>query len=324
MKGISFFKDAEYERRMHEEVEPWKRSQVRMNRYHTNDGTRNTCYYALQEKPRGSVVIVHGFTEYSGRYMEMMYYYFEAGYSVYFLEQRGHGRSGRKVRSVSHVHVGSFNEYVGDLKYLMDHVVNRLEPETRKLLFCHSMGGAVGALFLEQYPEYFTAAVLSSPMIAIHYGDTPKFLLKAYSDISYILGRMGRPLPGNHDFTGEDDFENSCSLSPARYARDMEERRTHRAYQTSTGTLGWARAAMKASDRLLADAGRIAVPLLICQAGLETLVDNGAQERFASLVDGAELIRFPAAKHEIFNGDDETIETYYETVIRFFDEMAGE
>lgn len=319
---ISFFKDEEYERRMQEEVEPWKRSAVRMNRYHTNDGTRNTCYYALHENPKGSIVIVHGFTEYSGRYMEMMYYYYQAGYSVYFLEQRGHGRSGRKVASVTRVYVGSFDEYVRDLKYLMDHVVSRMEPDTRKLLFCHSMGGAVGALFLEQYPDCFAAAVLSSPMIGINFGSRPKLMLRALSGLALMLGWEGRPLGGNDEFNGEDDYENSCSLSPARYARDMKDRRAHRAYQTSVGTYGWARAAMKGCDQLLTHAGKIAVPVLLCQAGLEALVDNEAQDRFAALVPSVKLVRFPSAKHEIFNGDDETVETYFETVIRFFDEQV--
>ena len=322
MTGISFFKDAEYKKRMQEELEPWKRSAVRMNRYHTNDGTRNTCYYALHEKPKGSVVIVHGFTEYSGRYMEMMYYYYQAGYSVYFLEQRGHGRSGRKVASVTRVHVGSFEEYVQDLKYLIDHVVNRMEPDTYKILYCHSMGGAVGALFLEQYPDCFKAAVLSSPMIGINFGDRPKPLLRVFSGAAFMLGWSGRPLWGNDEFTGEEDFENSCAQSPARYARDLEDRKAHKAYQTSVGTYGWARAAMKACDKLMAHAGEIVVPVLLFQAGLETLVDNEAQDRFAADVSLAKLIRFPSAKHEIFNGDDETIETYFETVIRFFDEQT--
>ncbi|MBQ6469835.1 MAG: alpha/beta hydrolase, partial [Lachnospiraceae bacterium] len=32
---------------------------------------------------------------------------------------------------------------------------------------CHSMGGTAGAMFLETYPDVFSCAVLSSPMLKV-------------------------------------------------------------------------------------------------------------------------------------------------------------
>ena len=42
--------------------------------------------------------------------------------------------------------------------------------EQKLFLFAHSMGGAIGADFLEEYPEYFNSAILSAPMFQVNTG----------------------------------------------------------------------------------------------------------------------------------------------------------
>ncbi|MBR4745535.1 MAG: alpha/beta hydrolase, partial [Clostridia bacterium] len=68
-----------------------------------------------------------------------------------FYEQRGHGFSQGKGKEPDVVHVDSYREYVEDLKAFMDHVVNPQTEGLKHILYAHSMGGAVSALFLEQY-----------------------------------------------------------------------------------------------------------------------------------------------------------------------------
>jgi len=70
--------------------------------------------------------------------------------------------------------------------------------------------------FLEEYPDDFRAAALSSPMIRINSGNTPAWQVKALSVLSVLLGWQMRTLPGSREFSGEDDFENSCSVSRSR------------------------------------------------------------------------------------------------------------
>ena len=48
-------------------------------------------------------------------------------------------------------------------------IVRNENPGKKMVLYAHSMGGAIGALVLEQYPELFDCAVLTSPMLKMKF-----------------------------------------------------------------------------------------------------------------------------------------------------------
>ena len=59
----------------------------------------------LAEKPKGVIIISHGFTEAAPKYDEMIYYFLKAGYHVYMPEHMGHGQSYRLTADSSLVHL---------------------------------------------------------------------------------------------------------------------------------------------------------------------------------------------------------------------------
>ena len=72
------------------------------------DGTAlYTCHYR-SDTPRGTVVLVHGFSETAEKYHEFIYYLLREGLSVLTFDHRGHGRSGRTA-PVGVIHVGRFS-----------------------------------------------------------------------------------------------------------------------------------------------------------------------------------------------------------------------
>lgn len=80
------------------------------------------AYCAIPEKPKKALVFVHGFCEFFGKYHELFYDFYHAGYAVFFYEQRGFGKSLREVSDKDAVYVGNFAEYVEDLKLFTDEV----------------------------------------------------------------------------------------------------------------------------------------------------------------------------------------------------------
>ena len=51
-----------------------------------------------ESEPRAVLLIAHGLTEHSGRYMNVVNYFVPKGYAVYGLDHTGHGRSkGKRV-----------------------------------------------------------------------------------------------------------------------------------------------------------------------------------------------------------------------------------
>lgn len=84
----------------------------------------------------------------------------DAGFAVYVLDQRGHGRSGGRRG-----HLSRFSQLLGDLQAFRRAVRSRLDAP--QVLVGHGFGGLVVLRYLETQPgEPPAAAVISSPWLA--------------------------------------------------------------------------------------------------------------------------------------------------------------
>lgn len=108
----------------------------------------------------GVVVMIHGFTEHSGRYAELAGELNLAGLAMETLDLRGHGRSdGRRAWIVE------FDDFLSDL----DQYHGLLRSEWAKVplfLLGHSMGGLVAARWASLRPEAVEGVILSAPALA--------------------------------------------------------------------------------------------------------------------------------------------------------------
>ena len=69
------------------------------------------------DAPRGTVLLVHGFTESADKFAELIHSLLRNGYSALAYDQRGHGRSWRDPAleaDPSLTHVDDFEEYVAE------------------------------------------------------------------------------------------------------------------------------------------------------------------------------------------------------------------
>ena len=91
-----FFGEEDFESRMETEAKPVL-SMVQSGDFKGCDG--NTIHYEalINSDEKAAIVISHGFCEFYPKYHEMFYYFYEAGYSVFFVEHRGHGFSYREI-----------------------------------------------------------------------------------------------------------------------------------------------------------------------------------------------------------------------------------
>lgn len=322
--------DAEsYKTFMETKMPSWLDAHVTALDFKSFDGRMIRCYEILNPDAKGILVMTHGYSGYFQKFHELSYNFFEEGYSIFFLELRGHGFSSRSVPELDRIDVTDFSEYVSDMKELLGQIV---KPEAERtalplFLFAHSMGGCVSALFLSRYPEYFQAAILSSPMIAINYGSTPLWRIGFMMSLSKLFGWNNRLLPGAEPFDGRPDYEGSGALSRARYDYDFSWRvnpEMQGKISMINGTYRWARAAFQATREVQKCGSRIRCPLLLCQAGVDTYVDNAAQERFMKDVEKGLLLRFPEARHEIFNSDGEILSRYCRSLFEFLEQHRSD
>lgn len=310
--------------RLEEVIKPWIEEHAVNEKITSADGVELNTYYVLNPHSDTAIVMVHGFCEFFGKYHELFYRFFHEGFSVFFLELRGYGKSGNTRSYEDHrVTVGSFSEYVEDLHAFMIKSVSVHAPCLFHVLYSHSMGGAVSALYLEKYTDDFVCAILSSPMMEIDYGKIPDAAVAAAGVYSDTVDNDDQYAPGQHAFTGRYDFENSSALSRERYDYQFRQRLADPDYRTWGGTWSWAKAARRASRKAVRQAGRIQIPVLVFQAENDSLVRPDGQKSFCRRAPHAVLVQVKDTKHEIYASSDPVIERYIEDITVFIRAMVS-
>lgn len=276
------------------------------------------------EHPKAVIVISHGFTESIQKFTESVYYMLQAGYEVWGLDHRGHGYSYRENGNPFVVHTDHFKSYILDLKHLVTKHVKRDAGGLPIYLYCHSMGGCIGAWIIERYPNLFDKAVLSSPMLGLDFGRIPVPLMYAGAKLKSMGGKRTEAMQPVNEIEPE-SFENSCDSSECRYHYYYSKRFADRKLQTRAPSLGWGMEAAKACARVTSKywMSRIQIPVLLCQAGNDTVVKNSAQLKFVSGVQACEFFRMPNMKHELYMTDSPMLIQYWERIFAFLEPAAA-
>jgi len=128
-----------------------------------------------------ALILVHGFTEHSGRYAELAEAVVAGGVAVYAADLRGHGRS-----EGERVYVRSFGDYVADLEVLFQRV-RRREPGKPLFLFGHSMGGTIATAFALERQDALSGLIVS--------GSTLRLGSRAFPRLRRLAGLAGLLLP---------------------------------------------------------------------------------------------------------------------------------
>jgi len=125
--------------------------------------------------PRASLIVVHGLSEHSSRYMNLVNALVPLGITVYAFDHRGHGRSTNKRVA----HVNDWAEYRGDVRAFVE-LVSAQEGDVPLFLMGHSMGGLIVANYVLLHPQGLRGVILSAPPL----GDV------GVSPLLRLLGRV--------------------------------------------------------------------------------------------------------------------------------------
>lgn len=288
-------------------------------------GQNNKEIYYRQYEVKDSkavIVISHGFCETYNKYIDFIEFLNNNLFSVYILEHRGHGNSGRLGIDNSQIYVEDFNYYIEDLKEFLDSVVMYNLNDRKLFLYAHSMGGGIGALFLETYPKYFEAAILNCPMLEIHTGKYPYWFSKLVSDFYCLLGKGKSYVLGHKPYNPNFNYllENSGTSSEERFNEFLRYQKEHENSQTTGASYKWLNESFKAlkSIKKPENIQKVEIPVLLFQAGKDTFVKPDGQNIFAKYAKNCKLIRIEEAKHEIYIERDEIREPYLKQVLDFY------
>lgn len=271
---------------------------------------------------KGAVVISHGFCESIEKYKEVIFYFITAGYQVYLADHRGHGRSLRVTKHPNMVHIDRFSDYVEDLHAFIQSVVIPHCGALPLYLYAHSMGGGIGALYLETYPDTFSKAILTAPMLAVSMGPVPSFLARALGFIMVKLHRQECYAPGQHAFIPGESWQESGSSCEERFQYYQKKKETTPLFQNCGSSYGWAYEALCACRRITQkrNCAKITIPVLVFQSIEDGFVKASGIKRFVKNVPSARLIPISGSRHEIYNSSNQVLLPYYQEIFRFLGE----
>ena len=211
-----------------------------------------------EDGPAGVVIVVHGFTEHSGRYAELAAALVRHGYAVHAADLRGHGRS-----EGDRVWVGSFDEFAADLEALVE-LARRDQPGHPVLLFGHSMGAAIVARFVQTRRPEVNAVALSAPPVRVGRHVFP-ILQRMASLVGRWFPRLRVVRLGSSWISRDPQAVADFRSDPLVF---------HDRFPARTGS-----EILRAGPRILAEAGAIRSPLLILQGTGDRIVDPGGSRQ---------------------------------------------
>jgi acylglycerol lipase len=136
--------------------------------------------------PHAVVLLVHGASEHSGRYGYVAAALTAAGYAVYALDHRGHGRS-EGSRAV----LNRMSAAVTDVDQLVLQATDE-NPGRPVFMLGHSMGGTVAVSYCLRHQDRLSGLILSGPLAALAAAPAPLlFIGRVLSALTPSLGLVG-------------------------------------------------------------------------------------------------------------------------------------
>ncbi|GAA5135634.1 alpha/beta fold hydrolase [Thalassotalea piscium] len=271
-------------------------------------------YAQFITNPQGQCLVISpGRTEGYIKYQELAYDLAKQGYNIFIIDHRGQGLSQRMASNTHKGYVKNFDDYAHDqATFIQQHVLPHCLPNTKPLVLAHSMGGAITVRVLQLYPDLVKAAVLASPMFAINLGGIPSWLAKGLVNTGVMLNNLFSSEPwyfiGFGDYQEVSFADNLLTQSEQRYQGIINNFQKQPSLQVGGVTFQWLKQAFQVNNDIFNDIHQLKTPILILQAGNDTIVDNATQDEFCTalyqqnkrLCPDRVPFRVDGAYHELF------------------------
>jgi len=265
----------------------------------------------IQQADFPTIIIVPGRCESYLKYQELSFDLYRQGYNIFIIDHRGQGLSGRLFPNLNKGYVTKFQDYIDDLQYLVEKVVTQ-HCSDKPYILAHSMGGAIAVRFMQDFPDAIKAAVISSPMLGFHAGLLPNWAARSLVAVKVSLNNIISKNPwyflGQKDYSAVSFTENKLTHSIPRYQHFIDLYNNNKAIQLGGVTSHWLIQSISAQKEIFAKLFQLKTPLLLLQAGSDTIVCQQAQNDFCqqlhilhpqSCPNGLPS-RFDGAYHELF------------------------
>ncbi len=260
------------------------------------NGTKRALYEwraSDEDRPLGSLLIIHGLGEHGGRYASEAQFFAERGLHVYCMDVMGHGYSDGARGCIP-----SYDALLDDVEMAIQTVGQR--SGNRPLaLWGHSMGGNLVINYLLRRQNRPQCAIASAPMLQP--GRPPG---KTYLWCARMLERV---LP-NHIITPPVRLED-CTSVPEMQSAMRDDKLFHRRLSLRLGA-----ALIDSGQWAIEHARQLKTSLLVAHGVHDAITSSAASIQFC-LQSGAlaQMALYPAYKHDLHRdvGRQEILESYF-------------
>lgn len=237
-------------------------------------------------KPRGVVVIVHGFNSHSGQYLWVGEQFAAQGLAVYALDLRGRGRS-----EGERYYVEQMEDYVEDVQTLVK-TAKAENPNLPVFVLGHSAGGVISCHYMLSHQSEVNGFVCESFAFEL---PVPDIVLSFLKGISYIT-------PHTHVF----------SLKNKDFSRDsavVESMNNDVLIKGESQPAQTGKVLINASRQLREDAPQITLPVLILHGTEDKATSPSGSQHFYENVGSADktLKLYEGHFHDLLNDIDKEI-----------------
>lgn len=240
-------------------------------------------------------------------------------YKFFLMDHRGQGTSSRMSGVQSDMgYVDEFENYVLDLKKFLDTVVI---PSgcSQKYLLAHSLGAGIAVNFMQEYPQYFDKAALSSPMLKIMTAPYSYKLARSIVLANMAAGRGKKFAVGQSGFTGVRNFEaNTFTTSKVRYEMAMNMFDMNPKAKLGGVSNRWLNEVMKATKDIRKNYNQLAIPLRVFHAGIESYSDSGEMIKLCDQAAFCKRTYLENSKHEVLMDSDKNRDVVIAGLVEFF------
>lgn len=262
------------------------------------DGVRLCYEQYLTQTPKAWVIIVHGWGEYSRRYLHVCEALNASGYNVVLYDHRGHGRSQGRA-----AYVNRFSDYSEDLARVHKTVAARTQLPV--FMLAHSMGGLLaGYYFMDPSRLPVSGVVISAPYLLPSKTLSP--VLKALSGlISILLPKLKTIHVDNTNLSRDPAVLAAAIKDNLHYKQGVPAR---------TGA-----ELLKAAQWVRDNASLFSQRVLVLHGGDDRIAQPEGSQLFFKRISSAdkEIMIYPGAYHEILNETNK--QEVIEDVIRWMD-----
>jgi alpha-beta hydrolase superfamily lysophospholipase len=248
-----------------------------------DNGTPVFYRHRPAETERARLVLAHGLGEHSGRYAHVIDRLAAQGISVWAMDHQGHGQSGG-----NRGHIDRFDQYLKDLKQMIDMAKNSAPEGMKCFLLGHSMGGLMVLRFSEVFPDAVDGVIASSPGLApamkipVIKGGAAKLISNLWPTLTF-----------------DNELDTSyLSHDPAIVQAYINDPLVNRRISAR-----WFTEFLSAMDAANSDAAAINIPTLMQVAGSDRLVDPQRSKNFFESLTTKDksLFFYDDLYHEIYN-----------------------